>query len=136
MANNKVKANKENISGYDSELDIDVGDAYEAYFKGSIPEPTQYNDGSSTMTITWFNNFGVRDKASKADANVEYTVKLKKLPAGKRLFVKDAGGNVIEVSQKSANDPDDVKLKYSDDDDVKKIKFKWNVGDPATGLAP
>jgi len=135
MAIYKVKADKEKISGYDSELEIDVDDAYEAYFKGSIPEPTQYNDGSKTFTITWFNNFGIRDKSTKQDADVEYTVKLKKLPAGKRFFVKDKNENVIEVTQKGQKDNDNVKLKYSDAGGGK-VKFKWNVGDPPTGAGP
>lgn len=132
----KVKADKENIPGYDSELEIEVDGTYEAYFKGNIPAPSQYTDDSGTaMTITWFNNFGVRSKASKSDTNVEYTVKLKKLPAGKRLFVKALTGNVIEVTSKNPGDPEERKLKYSDDGGGN-IKFSWDEGDPATGQAP
>jgi len=131
----KVKADKENISGYDSELEIEVDDNYEAYFKGNIPEPSQYTDASgTTITVTWFNNFGVRDKNSKNDTDVEYSVKLKKLPAGKRLFVKAKDGTIIEVMSKNPDDPDD-RLKYSDAGGGN-IKFSWNVGDPPSGMGP
>jgi hypothetical protein len=136
MAGNKVKADKEKIPGYDSQLDIAVSDPnYEAYFKGNIPEPTQYSDGASTILITWFNNFGVRHAKLKSHGNVAYTVRLKKLPAGKRLFVKDNNENIIEITRKSSKDADNVKLKYSDDSGDK-IKFTWDVGDPAIGQGP
>jgi hypothetical protein len=130
-----VKADKDNIPGYDSELEIEVDSTYEAYFKGSIPAPSQYTDDSGTITITWFNNFGIREKKSKKDTNVEYTVKLKKVPAGKRIFVKTINGNAIEVTSKKSNDPDNEKLKYSDAGGGK-IIFSWDEGDPATGQAP
>jgi len=127
----KVKADKENIPGYDSEIEIEVDDAYEAYFKGNIPDPSQYG----TITVTWFNNFGVREKNSQKDTDVEYTVKLKKMPEGKRLFVKAADGTVTEVTSKDPNDPDSKNLKYSDAGGGN-IKFSWNVGDPPIGFGP
>lgn len=133
--NFKVKADKENIPGYNSELEIEVDDAYEAYFKGSIPAPSQYTDGSGTITVTWFNNFGVRDTNTKKDTDVEYTVKLKKLPSGKRLFVRARDGSLIEVTSKKPQDPDSTKLKYSDADGGN-IKFSWDEGDPPTGFGP
>ena len=125
-----VKADKENVPGYDSELEIEVDDGYEAYFKGTIPEPTPYQG----FTITWFNNFGVRDKNSKVDTDVEYTVKLKKLPAGKRLFVLQ-NGKVIEVTQKTPKDSNKDKLKFADAESGK-VKFTWDAGDPPTGTGP
>lgn len=131
----KVKADKENIPGYNSELEIEVDGTYEAYFKGSIPAPTQFTDDSGTITITWFNNFGVRDKDSKQDSNVEYTVKLRGMAAGKRLFVMAKNGKAIEVTRRNPGDPDNGKLKFSDAEEGF-IKFSWNEGDPATGRAP
>jgi hypothetical protein len=131
----KVKADKENIPGYNSELEIEVDSAYEAYFKGSLPAPTDYTDDSGTITITWFNNFGVRDKNSKKDTNIEYTVKLRGLAAGKRLFVMTKNGKVSEVTSKNPGDPDNARLKYSDAGEGN-LKFSWNEGDPATGQAP
>jgi hypothetical protein len=117
----KVKADKEKIPGYDSELEIEVDDKYEAYFKGNIPDPTQYTDESGTITVTWFNNFGVREKKSKKDENVEYTVRLNKLPAGKMLFVMyDGTTHKIQAT----------------DDDNNKSKFTLSVGDPPVGSGP
>ncbi len=119
----KVKADKEIIPDYDSELEIEVDDTYEAYFKGNIPAPSQYTDESGTITVTWFNNFGIRDTKSKEDKDVEYTVKLKKLPAGKMLFVMYGGAT--------------HKIQTTDDDKNKnKIKFTLSVGDPPVGVGP
>lgn len=116
------------------EIEVEVDDTYEAYDKGSIPAAGQYQVGSETLTITWFNNFGVRLKGASDDSNVEYTVKLKKLPAGQRLFVLD-NTTALEVTEKKPSDPDDKDLKYSDAGNGN-IKFKWNKGDPPTGSAP
>ena len=119
----KVKADKEIIPDYDSELEIEVDDTYEAYFKGNIPAPSQYTDESGTITVTWFNNFGIRDTKSKEDKDVEYTVRLKKLPTGKMLFVMYGGGT--------------HKIQTTDDDKNKnKIKFTLSVGDPPVGVGP
>jgi len=117
----KVKADKEILPDYDSELEIEVDEKYEAYFKGSIPAPSQYTDESGTITVTWFNNFGVRDAKSKKDKDVEYTVKLKKLPAGKMLFVM-YGGETHKIQTTNAG--------------TKKIKFTLSVGDPPVGVGP
>ena len=117
MANEKYKIKGNNkIPDFDSELEIDVDDKYEAYSK-PIPEPTPYQGGY----ITWFNAFGVREKASGKNADVIYKVTLEALPAGKRLFalygrepheiVPDAVGN-------------------------KKVRFTLSVGDPPTGFYP
>ena len=136
MAYKKVSVDPNNPNE-DTDVEIDVGTGYEPYFKGTIPAPTSYQG----ITITWFNNFGVRVKPDKQgepapDADVDYTVKIKKLPAGKRLFVKNKSGNVIEVTQKTSSDPADANLKYSDEDNGNKIKFSWNIGDPPIGSGP
>ncbi len=117
MANRKFKIKGNNkVPGYDSEIEIDVDDKYEAYSK-PIPEPTPYQG----FTITWFNNFGVREKSSGKNANVTYIVKLKKLPKGKRLFAL-YGGEVHELT--------------ADDAGNGNIKFELNVGDPPIGSGP
>ena len=111
----KIKGNKK-VPGYNSEIEIDVDDKYEAYSK-AIPDPTLYQG----FTITWFNSFGVREKTSRKDANVTYKVKLKKLPEGKRVFAL-YGGEVHELT--------------TDDDGNGNIKFTLSVGDPPVGTGP
>ncbi len=117
MANAKFKIRgKGNIPNYVTDLDIEVDDIYEAYSK-PVPDPTPFENGF----ITWFNAFGVREKVSRKDANVQYTVTLQALPAGKRLFylynnqpheisVEDAGGG--------------------------KARFSLGIGDPPVGTFP
>lgn len=117
MANAKYKIKGNNkITGYDSEIEIEVDDKYEAYSK-EIPEPTPYQG----FVITWFNNFGVREKTSRKDANVTYIVKLKKLPKGKRLFTYYDGA-VHELTAEDAGNGN--------------IKFTLSVGDPPLGGGP
>lgn len=117
MANKKFKIKGNNkVPNYDSEIEVEVNDKYEAYSK-AIPEPTQYQG----FTITWFNNFGVREKSSGKNANVTYKVKLKKLPEGKRLFAL-YDGKVHELTGKDAGGGN--------------IKFELNVGDPPLGTGP
>ena len=115
---------------------------YEAYPKDDLPADGEYTVGNTKINIVWFANFGVREKASNKEANVSYTVKLR-LPAGKKIFLWEKQNNrVIEVTQKQGNDSGH--LKYSDDDDAKekennngkKVKFTWNVGDPPIGFGP
>lgn len=131
MANSKYKIKGNNkIPKYDSEIEIDVDDQFEAYNK-DIPDPTPYQG----FTITWFNNFGVRSKSTGKNAKTTYTVKLKKIPAGKRLFVKANDGTVIEVTSKNPSDPDSEKLKYSAAGRGN-IKFSWDEDDPPTGFGP
>lgn len=128
MAKFKIKGEKK-IPGYDDpDIEVEVDDKYEAYPKAIPQEQTPYKD----FLITWFNNFGVREKPKKsgdqpgADANVTYKVKLKKLPEGKRLFAlyKDPDGIVraheLEISP----------------DGPGSIKFTLNVGDPPIGMGP
>jgi hypothetical protein len=117
MANKKYKLKGNNkIPNYDSELDIEVDDKYEAYSK-PIPEPTPYQDGY----ITWFNAFGVKEKASGKTSDVTYTVTLKRLPDGKRVFVL-YGGEPHEIPTRDAGNG--------------KVKFTLDVGDPPTGGYP
>lgn len=117
MANAKYKLKGNNkIPNYDSELEIEVDDKYEAYSK-DIPDPTPYEDGF----ITWFNAFGVREKSSRGNADVEYKVTLQAAPAGKRLFAL-YGGAPHEIATQDAGNG--------------KVKFTLNVGDPPTGYYP
>lgn len=117
MATTKYQlTGNDRIRDYDSRLEIEVDDRYEAYSK-PIPEPTPYEDGF----ITWFNAFGVREKASRKDANVRYTVTLQRPAAGKRLFaLYDDQPHEIEI-QRTGNG---------------RIKFTLDVGDPPVGYYP
>ena len=112
----KVKGNKK-IPNYDSELEIDVDDKYEAFSKAIPGEPTPIPGG----VITWFNAFGVRAKSTGRNADVTYMVTLQALPAGKRLFAF-YGGEPHEIATQDAGNG--------------KIKFTLNVGDPPTGAGP
>lgn len=117
MANTKYRlAGKSKISNFDAKLEIDVDDRYEAYTK-PIPEPTPYEDGF----ITWFNAFGVREKASGKDASITYTVVLQALPVGRRLFAL-YDGKPHELKTESAG--------------TGRIKFTLSVGDPPVGHFP
>lgn len=115
-AKHRIKGNKK-IPNYDSELEIDVDDKYEAYSKAIPEEPTPIPGG----VITWFNAFGVREKASGRNANVTYTVTLQALPTGKRLFAL-YGGEPHEIATQQAGN--------------NRIKFTLSVGDPPTGIGP
>lgn len=117
MANktHKIKGNNE-IPNYDSELEIEVDDKYEAYSK-DIPADTPYEGGY----IKWFNSFGVREKSTGRNADVPYKVTLQAMPAGKRLFVF-YGGEPHEIIPKDAGNG--------------KVKFPLSVGDPPTGQFP
>ena len=118
MANTKYKIKGNNkIPNYDSELEIDVDDKYEAYSK-TIPADTPYQD----KHITWFNCFGVKDKATGKDADVEYKVTLQVPPQGRTLYTQLPG-----------SPPSPLPIERVDKD---KIKFTLNVGDPPTGYYP
>jgi len=115
MANEKFKIKGNNkIPDYDSEVEVDVDNKYEAYSK-EIPEPTQYQG----ITITWFNAFGVREKSNRKDADVTYKVTLQAPPAGKKLFAL-YGGEPHELT--------------TEDGGPRKVKFTLNVGDPPVGI--
>lgn len=118
MANAKYKVKGNNkIPNYDSELEIEVDDKYEAYSKAIPEEPTPYQGG----VITWFNAFGVRAKSTGRNADVTYKVTLQALPAGKRLFAL-YGGEPHEIPTQDAGNG--------------KIRFSLNVGDPPIGSYP
>lgn len=117
MANAKYKVKGNNkIPDYDSELEIEVDDKYEAYSK-DIPEPTPYQGGF----ITWFNAFGVKEKKSGKDADVTYKVTLQTPPTGKRLFAL-YGGEPHEIPTEDAGNG--------------KVRYTLNVGDPPNGYFP
>jgi len=117
MANAKFKIKGNNkIPDFDSELEIDVDDKYEAYSK-PIPDPTPYQGGF----ITWFNAFGVKEKASGKNADVTYKVTLRNIPSGKRLFALYGGEPHEIVTEPSGKG---------------KVKYTLNVGDPPNGLFP
>ncbi|HET9913253.1 MAG TPA: hypothetical protein VFQ13_15260, partial [Anaerolineales bacterium] len=115
IAKYNIKGN-DKIRDYNSELEIDVDDKYEAYSK-PIPEPTPYDNGF----ITWFNAFGVREKESRKDANVNYTVFLQAPPTRKTLFALYDGK------------PHEIK---PEDADKGRVKFTLSVGDPPVGYFP
>ncbi len=117
MANAKyqLKGN-DRIRNYDSRLEIEVDDLHEAYNK-PIPDPTPYEDGF----ITWFNAFGIREKASLKTKDITYTVTLQALPVGKRLFALYDGT------------PHEIK---PEDAGKGRIKFTLSVGDPPVGHYP
>lgn len=104
------------IPSYDSSVEVEVDDKYEAYSK-PIPDRTPFEDGF----ITWFNAFGVREKASLKDANIPYTVTLQRPPVGKRLFALYDGR------------PHEIK---TEDAARGLVKFTLSVGDPPLGHYP
>ena len=117
MANAKFKIKgKGNIPNYDTDLEIEVDDKYEAYSK-PIPDPTPFESGF----ITWFNAFGVKEKTTGKDTNSQYKVTLQKLPAGKRLFYL-YNDQPQEISTEDAGNG--------------KVKFTLSVGDPPVGSYP
>ena len=117
----KVKIKGKNIPGYDSEIEVDIGSGNAKKYKvvsKEIPAPTSYDGG----TITWFNAYGVKEKATGKYADISYTVILSALPAGKtKLFA------LIN------NVPQELEIKAGGSG---KIKFTLNVGDPPVGIWP
>lgn len=107
---------KANIPNYDTDLDIEVDDRYEAYNK-PVPDPTPFENGF----ITWFNAFGVRDKSTGKDFNIHYKVTLQALPPGRRLFYLHN------------NQPHEI---TAEDAGNGKIRFSLDIGDPPTGQFP
>ena len=117
MADKKFKIKgKGNIPDFDTDLEIEVNDQYEAYSK-PVPDPTPFEGGY----ITWFNAFGVRDKTTRGNANIQYRVILQKLPEGKRLFVY-YDDQPHEITPQNAG-PD-------------RVMFMLAIGDPPTGTFP
>lgn len=86
--------------------------------------PTNLPTEWKGMKINWFTCFGVRHKNSDGSdgdfADVEYSVHLDALPAGKRLFTHH-GGQTHELSFKTEGG---------------KTKINLAVGDPPLGWGP
>jgi hypothetical protein len=117
MANSKFKIKgKGNIPNYDTDLEIEVDDKYEAYSK-PIPDPTPFENGF----ITWFNAFGLKEKTTGKDTNIQYKVTLQKLPTGKRLFYL-YNNQPHEISTEDAGNG--------------KVKYTLDIGDPPSGVYP
>ena len=117
MANGRFKIKgKGNIPNYDTDLDIEVDDKYEAYSK-VVPDPTPFENGF----ITWFNAFGVREKATLKDANIQYKVTLQALPSGKRLFYL------------YQNRPHEIRVENAGNGQV---QYTLDIGDPPNGTYP
>ena len=121
MANEKFKIKgNDKIPNYDSELEVDVDDKYEAYSKPIPDEPTPISSGE----VTWFKNFGVREKSTGKNADVTYTGTLQALPAGKMLFALFPGNPV----------PQEVPTNPVGNSG--KVRFTLSVGDPPLGSGP
>ena len=116
----KFKIKGKDVPGYDSEIEVDIGTEGAKNHKvvsKDIPNPSPYG-GSD---IIWFNAFGVKEKNNDKFADIPYTVKLNKLPEGKKLFVKLPAG-IVEQRFEEA--------------EPGKIKFELAVGDPPIGYWP
>lgn len=116
MANAKFHIKGKSIPNYNTELEIEVDDQHEAYSK-PIPAPTPYQGGH----ITWFNAFGIKEKATGKNKDITYTVTLQALPAGKSLFAL-YGGEPHQLTTEDAGNG--------------RIKFTLSVGDPPVGHYP
>ena len=115
----KIKGNNK-IAGYNSEIEVDIGDNFAAHevTEKPIPDPTPYEGG----TITWFVAFAVREKSNGAYADIPYTVTLNEMPKGKTKLYALLPTGIKEM---------DVKVGGSG-----KIKFELAVGDPPLGMYP
>ena len=121
MANAKYKVKGNNkIPNYDSEVEIEVDDKYEAYSKPIPPDPTPIPGGQ----VTWFNNFGIREKSTGKNADVTYSGTIQSLPTGKKLFALYPGN---AVPQEVPTNP----IGSSG-----KVRFTLSIGDPPTGAGP
>lgn len=121
MANEKYKIKgKANNKIKDPDVEIDVDDKYEAYSKTIPDEPTPIPNGS----VTWFNNFGIREKSSQKNEDVSYTVTLEALPADQLLYVLMPGNPVPQQVQTTPIG------------NSGKVRFTLNVGDPPVGSGP
>jgi hypothetical protein len=125
MANEKykIKGNKK-IPNYDSEIEIDVDDKYEAYSK-PIPDEQTPIPNIPNGKVTWFNNFGIRNKSDKKNADVSYTVTLQALQADQLVFVLLPG-----------NPPVLQQVQTTPVGNSGKVSFTLSVGDPPVGSGP
>ena len=125
MANEKYKIKGNNkIKNYDSELEIEVDDKYEAYTK-PIPDEQTPIPNIPNGKVTWFNNFGVRKKSDKKNADVSYTVTLQALQADQLVFVLLPG-----------NPPVLQQVQTTPVGNSGKVSFTLSVGDPPVGSGP
>jgi hypothetical protein len=116
----KFKIKGKNIPGYDSEIEVDIGSDHAKNYdvvSKTIPEPSPYEGGK----ITWFNAYGVKEKATGKYADISYTVTLSALPAGKKLFALLPSG-IQEIPTKAGGRG--------------KVKFTLAIGDPPLGYWP
>jgi hypothetical protein len=121
MANEKYKVKgKGNNKITDPDVEIDVDDKYEAYSKPIPDEPTPIPDGS----VTWFNNFGIREKSTRKNEDVSYTVTLQALPADQLLYVL------------MPDNPVPQQVQTTPIGNSGKVRFTLNVGDPPVGSGP
>jgi hypothetical protein len=121
MANAKYKIKGNNkIPNYDSEVEIDVDDKYEAYSKPIPDQPTPIPGGQ----VTWFNNFGVREKSTGRNADVTYTGTLQALPTDKNLFALYPGNPTPQL------------VPTTPIGNSGKVSFTLSVGDPPIGSGP
>lgn len=122
MANEKYKIKGNNkIPNYDSEVEIEVDDKYEAYSKSIPDQATPLPTGGK---VTWFNNFGIREKSTGNNADVTYTCTVQGLLTGQKLFTLLPGET---VPQEVTTDP----IGNSG-----KVRFTLSVGDPPLGAGP
>ena len=116
----KFKIKGKNIPNYNTDIEVDIGNNYQAHevTDKPIPDPTPYEGG----TITWFVAFAVKEKSNGAYADIPYTVTLDALPKGKTKLFALLPTGITEM---------DVKVSGSG-----KIKFELAVGDPPVGYFP
>jgi hypothetical protein len=113
----------------ENEVTIEVAEGYEPYQKTDpLPEDKEYElQGGGKLRIKWFNAFGVRVAAPNgADANVPYTVTLKKRGNQTRLFYLTKNGEkdlAVEISNVR-------------DVDNGNVQFDLSIGDPPIGQFP
>jgi hypothetical protein len=115
----KIKGNKK-IPNYDSDVEIEVDNNYEAYSKSIPDQPTPIPGGR----VIWFNNFGIREKSTGKNADVTYTGTVQGLTGGQLLFALFPGN---DVPQQVPTEP----IGNSG-----KVRFTLSIGDPPLGAGP
>jgi hypothetical protein len=124
MANEKfkIKGNKK-IPDYDSEVEIEVDNKYEAYSK-PIPDQATPLPSPPGGQVAWFNNFGIREKSTGQNKDVTYTGTIQALPAEKHLFVLYPGN------------PTPQQVPTTPIGNSGKVSFTLSIGDPPVGMGP
>ena len=137
--NKKYRSTGRSITGFNTDLDIDVPAGLVPYKKelpAGLPEKTK-----SGKSITWFNNFGVMHSTGekngqdlKKDEKITYKVTLKRPPNApnkerRKICIYDESlpGNpedqVVEINEHSDSNDEDIVIEL-------------NLGDPPSGLFP